>query len=123
MAVGIVDALETIDIDKEAGHRHRITRRPLDFLAQPFVEIAAIGESGERVGHADLLQPLAVSDIVEAGRDDTREAFENIGRHANAEARRILAAEAQIARDLTARRQRQHDRAGRCRCIAEERHT
>src|SRR5262249_5400029 len=73
VSVGVVVALEEIDVAEDEGEGHAVARGAPPLLAQRLVEAAAVGEPGERVEGAEPLELLVrleelAPDLVELGR-------------------------------------------------------
>ena len=49
MAVAVVDRLEEVDVEIEHGQRHRLVTAARDRQRQPLLEVAAIGDAGQRI--------------------------------------------------------------------------
>jgi hypothetical protein len=78
MAIGIVDALEAIDIDHQAGDRAGMTLRARQLLAQALLQIAPVVPTGQEIRDAGPQQAVAVDGIFEAHRGDrAQDAREN----------------------------------------------
>src|SRR2546426_9871899 len=58
MAVGVVDRLETVEVEEDDRDRLPVALRPLDLPSEKRVQIARVVEARRVVGHRQLLQPL-----------------------------------------------------------------
>ena len=80
MAEAVVDLLEMIDVDHQAGQRLAGAFGARQFLAQPVVEVAPVVPAGEEVRDTAAQQARAIDGVLEADRDDDAEVREKIRR-------------------------------------------
>jgi hypothetical protein len=102
VSVLVIDALEVIDIDHQARNGLMIALRPCQLLAQPGVQIAAIVETGEKVGQAAAHQPGTIHGVLQADRGHDSQVSEEIGGQLPIEAEAIGAREHQHPIQLAA---------------------
>ena len=69
MAELIIEMLEMVDVDHQAGQRRALPLGLFHLIAQHLVEVAAIGEPGERVGHRHFAQRVAQPQVGERQAD------------------------------------------------------
>ena len=74
----IVDLLEVIDVDHEAGQRLAGAFGARQLLAQPVVEIAPVVPAGEEIGDAAAHQARAIDRVFQADRHDHAQVREKI---------------------------------------------
>jgi hypothetical protein len=71
VAEGVVVQLEMVDVEHDQRQRLGVADRALPFLFQESVEVAAVGDLGQRVQHGGALQRilelLVVGDVVQQG--------------------------------------------------------
>ena len=106
VAEAIVDLLEVVDVDHQAGQRLAGALGARQFLAQPIVEIAAVVPAGEEIRDAAAHQARAIDRVFQADRDDHAQVREEIRRQVAGEALRIAAAESHDADGAVVARQR-----------------
>jgi hypothetical protein len=58
MAVGVVDALEVIDVEQQQQRRLAGTRHAIDLAAQARFEAAAVGQTGQRIAARQVAQRI-----------------------------------------------------------------
>ena len=80
VAEAIVDLLEMIDVDHEAGERLAGTFGARQLFAQPVVEVAPVVPAGEEVGDPAAQQARAVHRVFEADGDDDAQVRQEIRR-------------------------------------------
>ncbi len=56
--MGVVDALEVVDVEAEAAQGPSLPLGPEDLLAEAAVQLAAVEAAGERIGGAEVPQFL-----------------------------------------------------------------
>ncbi len=78
VAEAIVDLLEVVDVDHEAGQRLAGALGARQLLAQPVVEVAPVVPAGEEIGDAAAHQARTIHGVFQADRDDDTEVREKI---------------------------------------------
>ena len=57
MAVAIVEVLEAVDVDEEHAQSLVVGHGPVEVPGQALVEVAAVGDAGQGIGHCSLEEP------------------------------------------------------------------
>ena len=78
VAEAIVDLLEVVHVDHQAGQRLAGALRAREFFAKAIVEIAAVVPAGEEVGDAAAHQARAIYRIFQADGNDDAQVREKI---------------------------------------------
>ena len=66
VAVGVVDRLEVVDVDRDRGEQAAVAAQTRELDLEPLVEAAAVEQAGERVG-ARLGEQLGDEAVVAGG--------------------------------------------------------
>src|SRR5690606_6680810 len=107
MPVTVVDALEMIDVDHEAGQRLALAPAARELLAEAAREVAAIVPTRQRIREAAANEPRLVDGVLDREGRDRREVLEKIGRVLFREAIGAIAAHVEAADERLAAQQRQ----------------
>ena len=75
VAMGVVDALEAIDVQEHAGQGMAMPPRLRDLDLAAVLEVAAVVDAGEAVGQARQLQAFLVQRTLQAHRGDAAQAL------------------------------------------------
>ena len=105
--VTVVDALEPVDIDHQAGDRSAAPLCTGQLLLQPLLQVAPVVPAREEIGDARAHQAGAIDRVLDAYRGDGSEVRQKIRAVMPRESGRITAAETQCAGDAVLSRQRQ----------------
>ena len=111
VAVLVVDALEVIDVDHQAGEGLVGALGARQLLAQARVQVAAVVEAGEEVGQPAAHQARAVHRVLDADGGDHAQVREEVARQLAREAERIQAREHQHPVELLVAAQRDERQA------------
>ena len=97
MTVLIVDLLEPIQVDEQAGQARALPLRARQLLLQARIQIAAVVPAGEEVREPAAHQARAIDRVLDRERSDDAEMREEIGRKVPREALLVGAAEIEAA--------------------------
>src|SRR6266851_2783253 len=97
MSVAVVDALEPVDVDHQAGDSSGAPLRARQIFLESFLQIAPIVPTRQEIGDARAQQARAIDRILDAHGGDRAQVREKIRSVMTREARGIAAAEAQCA--------------------------
>ncbi len=73
MAIAVVEPLEMVDVDHQAGERGMVAFRLVHQRFEHGVEMAAVGQAGQRIGHRHFTQRVAQAQIGERQTDILRQ--------------------------------------------------
>ena len=107
MSPVVVDLLEVVDVEVEAGHRAAGAQGALHLFVQALIEIASVVHAGEGIYQPKALDLFVVDGVFDAHGNEARHALEKGGAGAGNIAAGLAAAEGEVADDVIAPYQRQ----------------
>src|ERR1700722_3936155 len=97
MPVTVVDALEPVDVDHQAGHGSGVPLRTRQFFLQALLQVPPIVPARQEIRDASAQQARSVDRILDAHGAHGAQVRQKVRSMMTSEARRIAAAEAQRA--------------------------